>query len=144
MMYLSPDCTAAYDKAVHALKFQMAKSLQLGNVEVFSEDPESTQWRSAFYVEDAKGLEIDDFGGRQATCGSDALALVLSRVDGVDIRDSRAQEGMSACSSILGKESAKFILTGDDFRNTARAFVPGKEVQMIVSSFSTTSQEPDR
>ncbi|MDP2885702.1 MAG: glycosyl hydrolase family 28 protein [Ignavibacteria bacterium] len=128
-LYLSSDSTVAYDKAVHALKFQMAKNLKLRNVEVFWGNPGSTQWRSALYVEDAKGLEIESFGGRQATLGSDVPALVLNRVDGAVIRDSRVQEGTSNYLSILGKESANILLTGNDFRNAAGAFVPGKEVQ---------------
>lgn len=126
---LSSASTVAYDKAVHALKFQMAKNLKLRNVEVFWGNPASTQWRSALYVEDAKGLEIGNFGGRQATLGSDVSALVLNRVDGAVIRDSRVQQGTSTYLSILGKESANVLLTGNDFRNAARSYVSGKEVQ---------------
>ena len=72
---------------------------------------------------------MDNFGGRQASLGSDVPTLVLNRVDGAVIRDSRVQQGKSTFLSILGKESANILLTGNDFRNAARAFVPGKDVQ---------------
>lgn len=127
-LYISSDTTVVYDKAVHALKFQMARNLRLRNVEVSWEKPESNQWRSALYVEDVKGLQIDNFSGRQAKLGSDVPAVELNRADGAVIRNCQTMEGTSTFLSVLGKESTSLLLTGNDFRNAKTPWMLGKEV----------------
>ncbi len=127
-LYLSSDSAASYDKSVHALQFQMAMNLKLRNVEVFWGNPESKQWRSALYVEDVTGLEVDNFGGRQAKKSSLVPAVELNRVQGAVIRNSTVQEGTSIYLSVLGKESATILLTGNDLRKATTPYVIGTEV----------------
>ena len=127
-LYLSSDSVATYDKSVHALKFQMAKNLKLRNVEVFWGNPESPKWRSALYVQDVKGLEVDNFGGRQAKKADPVPVIELNRVEGAVIRNTVAQEGTSIYLSILGKEASNILLTGNDFRKATAPYMLGKEV----------------
>lgn len=127
-LFISSDTTVAYDKGVHAFKFQMAKNLKLRNVEVCWEKPESKQWRSALYVEDVKELEIENFSGRQAKPGSDIAAVEFNRVNGAVIRNCQAKEGTSTFLSILGKESGNILLTGNDLRSARTPYVLDKEI----------------
>jgi len=125
---ISSDSTVAYDKAVHALKFQMAKNLRLRNVEVFWEKPESKQWRSALFMEDVAGVQLENFSGRQARIGADVAAIEFHRVDGATVSASRAMEGTWAFLSVLGKESRNILLTGNDLRNAKTATMLGSDV----------------
>ena len=127
-LYLSSDSAAPYDRSVHALKFQMVKNLKLRDVEVFWAHPGSKQWRSALYVEDVKGLEVDNFGGRPPVTGSLLPAVELNRVENAVIRNSTVQEGTSTYLSVLGKESANILLTNNDLRKALTPYLIGKEV----------------
>jgi hypothetical protein len=127
-LFFSSDSAAPYDKSVHALKFQMAKNLKLRNVEVFWGNPESKQWRSALYLENVKGLELDNFGGGQANAGSLIPAILMDRVDGAVVRNCTAREGTSTFLSVLGKESTNILLTRNDLRNATIPFTLGNEV----------------
>ncbi|MGA3243325.1 MAG: glycosyl hydrolase family 28 protein [Bacteroidota bacterium] len=127
-LYLSSDSTAPYDKSVHALKFQMAKNLKLRNVEVFWGNPGSKHWRSALYIEDVKGLEVDNFGGRPPVTGSLLPAVELNRVENAVIRNSTVQDGTSVYLGVFGKESANILLTNNDLRKASTPYLIGKEV----------------
>ena len=127
-LFISADSTVAYDKAVHAFKFQMARNLRLRNVEVVWEKPESTHWKSALSVEDVQGLELENFSGRQAKVGSDIPAIEFNRVNGAVVRSTRAQEGTSVLLNVLGRESRDIVLMGNDLRNTKKPVVLGNEV----------------
>lgn len=127
-LYVSSDTTVAYDKAVHALKFQMARNLKLRNVEVFWGKPGSNQWRSALYVEDVKDLEIDNFAGRQADIPSVTPALEFNRVQGAVVRNSTALDGTSVFLSIAGAESSNILLTRNDLRKARIPYQMSKQV----------------
>lgn len=141
-LFLSTDTVVAYDKAVHAFKFQRAKDLKLRNVEVFWERPESKKWESALYFEDVKGLLIDGFSGRQAKLGSNMAAVALNRVEGATIRDCQAQEGAGTFLWVTGKTSSDIYLFGNDFRHARTPYQLGREVQKYairaLSSFVPT------
>ncbi len=122
-LYLTSDTTAAYDKSVHALKFQMARNLKLRNFEVFWGSPESKQWRSAICFENVKGLEIDNFAGRPAKSGSGAPALEFNRVEDAVVRNSTSQDGTSVFLSIVGKGSSNILLTGNDLRKSGTPYI---------------------
>lgn len=128
-LFLSTDTTVAYDKAVNAFKFQMAKNLRLRNIEIFWEKPESKNWESALYVEDVKGLEIDGFSGRQAKLGSVVAAVALNRVEGVTVRDCQAHAGTETFLQVTGKTSGDIYLVGNDFRQARTPYMLGDEVR---------------
>jgi hypothetical protein len=127
-LFISSDSTVAYDKAVHAFQFQMAKNLRLRNVEVFWGKPDSKLWKSALFFEDVAGLQLDNFSGRQANLGSDLPAVEFHRVDGAIMRATRAVDGTSTFLRVLGKESRNILLTGNDLRNAKTAAALGNEV----------------
>jgi len=128
-LFLSADTTAAYDKAVHALTFQMVRNLKLRNVEVYWEQPELVSWKSALYIEDASELVVDRFCGRQAKLGSGDAALVLNRVEGATIRDSRAPIGTATFLRVTGKSSKDIVLVGNDLRKANIPYVLDDNVQ---------------
>ena len=128
-LFLSTETTVAYDKAVHAFKFQMAKNLRLRNIEIFWEKPESKKWESALYIEDVKGLEIDGFSGRQAKLGSVVAAVTLNRVEGVTVRDCQAHAGTETFLQVTGKTSGDIYLVGNDFRQARTPYKLGSEVR---------------
>jgi hypothetical protein len=128
-LFLSTDTTVAYDKAVHAFKFQMAKNLRLRNIEIFWEKPESNKWESALYVEDVKGLEIDGFSGRQAKLGSVVAAVTLNRVERATVRDCQARAGTGTFLRVAGKTSGDICLVGNDFRQARSPYKLGSEVR---------------
>lgn len=127
-LFLSSDSIAPYDKSVHALTFQMARNLKLRNVEVFWGNPASEKWRSALSVEDVKGLDIDNFGGRQAKPGSAVPAVEFNRVIDAVVRNSRSPEGTTTYLGIRGKESSNILLVNNDFRFVSTPYVLAKEV----------------
>jgi hypothetical protein len=127
-LFIASDSIVAYDKAVYALTFQMAKNLRLRNVEVFWGSPESKKWRSALLVEDVNGLEIDGFSGRQAKTDSDTPAIEFNRVERAVIRNSRAADETSTFLGVSGKNSRDILLTGNDLRNAKKVTVLKSEV----------------
>jgi uncharacterized protein (DUF1684 family) len=126
-LFLSSDTSVAYDKSVHALNFQMVKNLKLRNFEVFWEAPSSKRWRSALSIEVAKGVEIDNFSGGAAV-GSDAAAIVFTRVEDGMIRNSVAREGTKTFLGLAGPRTTNIVLQGNDLRRAANPFVSSNDV----------------
>ncbi|HYK92170.1 MAG TPA: glycosyl hydrolase family 28 protein [Acidobacteriota bacterium] len=84
---VSHDPAAPYDKAVHALQFDMVNNLKLRDVEVVWDKPAFDQWESAAYFDRVKGLVLDGFKGRAAKAGP---AVILDRVEDAEIRNCHA------------------------------------------------------
>ena len=116
-LFLSTDPASPLQKTTHAMKIQWARNIKLKDVEVIWDKPESDKWQSALYVEDVKGLELDGFSARQAKPGAETPALLLNKVEGATIRNSRAAEGTSVFLSIMGNKSRGIYLLGNDFLN---------------------------
>ncbi|MFN8005978.1 MAG: glycosyl hydrolase family 28 protein [Terriglobia bacterium] len=121
-LFLSSDPTAYGQKAVHAMKFRWAKDLKLKDVEVIWDKPESTKWESALYLEDVKGLQIDEFTGRQAKLDSETPAVVLNQVEDALIRDSAPREGTRVFLSVQGNKSNGILLMNNDLRKVKVPF----------------------
>jgi hypothetical protein len=85
---VSHDPAAPYDKAVHAIRFDMVKNLRLRDIEVIWEQPAYEQWEAAAFFDRVNGLVIDDFAGTAAKAGA---AVLLDRVEDADIRNCRAE-----------------------------------------------------
>jgi len=113
---MAHDPGAPYDKAEYALKFNLAKNLKLKNFEVIWETPAFDQWRSALYFEDIRGLEVENFSGRQAKPDGLAPAVVLNRVNGAMIRNCAAPAGTSEFLRVTGQGTTNIRLFGNDLR----------------------------
>ena len=74
------------------------------------------KWQSALSIEDAAGVEIDGFNGRQAWVGRDVPAIALKNVSDVMIRDSKAPEGTATFLKVAGHDSHDISLFGNDLR----------------------------
>ena len=86
------------------MQFHWVKNLKLKDIEIRWDDPEVDTWQSAITIENAAGVEIDGFNGRQAWVGRDVPALVLKNVSDAMIRDSQAPEGTSTFLKVAGRE----------------------------------------
>jgi hypothetical protein len=113
-LFVAHDPAAPYDKAVHALTFRQVKNLKLRNIEVIWDKPEYDQWKSALYLEDIQGLELEGFQGRQAKEGADDAAVVLNQVENAQILQSKALAGTSVFCEIRGEGSRGIYLLGND------------------------------
>ncbi len=85
---VSHDPVASYDKAVHAISFDMVKNLKLRDIEIAWEGPAYDRWGAAALFDRVKGLVIDGFTGTAAKTGP---AVLLDRVEDEEIRNCRAQ-----------------------------------------------------
>jgi hypothetical protein len=113
-LFVAHDPAAPYDKAVHALTFRQVRNLKLRNIEVIWDKPEYDQWKSALYLEDIQGLELEGFQGRQAKEGADDAAVVLNQVENAQILQSKALAGTSVFCEIRGEGSRGIYLLGND------------------------------
>ena len=127
-LFISSDEAAPYDKAIHAMDFKQAKNLKLRNVEVVWESPHSKRWQSALSVEDAKGLEIENFSGAPAFGGSEHPAIVLNRVQDGTIQNCTAQEGTRTFLGVKGRETSNILLRANDLRRALHAVGRTNEV----------------
>ena len=119
---IAHDPKAPYDKAVQAIKFELARNLRLKDFEVVWEKPLYDRWQSALSFEDVKGLVLDGVRARQAGDGGDAPAIVFKRVDDAVIRNCRADEGTGTFLRLSGRETRGVILAGNDLRRAKTVF----------------------
>ncbi len=120
-LFISHDPAAPYDKAVHALVFQRVKNLRLRDIEVAWGTPVYERWRSALYLEDIQGLDLDGLAGRPAGPGPGAAAVVLNRVEDMTARHNTALPGTGIFFDVRGGTSRNIVFWGNDLR---RADVP--------------------
>jgi hypothetical protein len=113
-LFIAHDPAAPYDKAIHALTFRQVKNLKLRNIEVTWDRPEYDQWKSALYLEEIQGLELEGFQGRQAGEGADDAAVVLNQVEDALVLQSKALAGTSVFCEIRGEGSRRIHLLGND------------------------------
>lgn len=119
-LLVSHDPSVPYDKAVHALVFQRAKNLRLRDIEVVWDAPVYDRWKSAFYLEDIKGLELERLSGRPAGPAAEA-AVVLNRVEDAAARHNTALPGTEVFFDVRGGSSRNIVFWGNDLR---RAEIP--------------------
>lgn len=121
-LFIAHDPKASYDKAVQAIRFELARNLRLRDFEVIWESPRYARWQSALSFEDIKGLILDGVCARQAQDGASAPAILLRRVDDAVIRDCRAAEGTGTFLLLSGKGTRGIVLTGNDLRRAKTAW----------------------
>jgi len=115
-LFISHDPAAPYDKAVHALVFQRVKNLRLRDIEVAWDTPVYERWRSALYLEDVEGLDLEGLAGRPAGPEIEAAAVVLDRVQDVTARHNRALPGTGVFFDVRGGTSRNIVFWGNDLR----------------------------
>jgi hypothetical protein len=113
-LFLSTDPAAGYDRTVNAMQFRWAKHLTVKDVEVVWDKPELAKWQSPLYFEDVNGLTVDNFVGRPAKIQTDTPVIVLSRVSGADVRNSKAQPGTRVYLRVQGATSQGIYLIGNE------------------------------
>ncbi len=111
-----------YDKAVDAIRFELARNLRLRDFEVVWEKPLYDKWRSAISFDNIRGLTLDGVTARQAHDGGAAPALLFKRVDDAVIRNSRAAEGTGTFLLFSGPEVKDIVLAGNDARRAKKLF----------------------
>ncbi|MGZ4887315.1 MAG: glycoside hydrolase family 28 protein, partial [Candidatus Aminicenantales bacterium] len=119
---IAHDPKAPYDKAVQAIKFELARNLRLKDFEVVWEKPLYDRWQSALSFEDVKGLVLDGVRARQAKDGADAPAILFKRVADAVIRNCRADEGTGTFLRLSGRETRGVVLAGNDMRLAKTVF----------------------
>ncbi len=128
-LFISTDPSAPFDWTKNAMQFRWVKNLKLKDIEIRWDDPEVDTWQSAITIENAAGVEIDGFNGRQAWVGRDVPALVLKNVSDAMIRDSQAPEGTSTFLEVAGDESHDISLFGNDLRKAKVAIRQDADVK---------------
>jgi hypothetical protein len=110
------DAEDAIDKrATDAIEVEGVDGLKLRNVSVkWAEDKTEPKWASAATFRNVRGLELDDFTGRQGIRSGPAPALLFDDVTDAIVRDSRADEGCGAFLSVRGGASQKIRLRNND------------------------------
>ncbi|MGD1009026.1 MAG: glycosyl hydrolase family 28 protein [Candidatus Aminicenantales bacterium] len=119
---IAHDPKAPYDKAVEAIRFELARNLRLRDFEVVWEKPLYGQWRSAFAFENVKGLTLDGVICRQAQDGGASPAILFRDVADAIIRDCRAAEGTGTFLLFSGEGTRDIVLAGNDLRRAKTAF----------------------
>ena len=117
-LVLAADPAAPFDYADHALDIRRAQNLKVKGLDVSWGNPALPAWRSAIYLEDIIGLDLDGFSGRGAP-GRDAPAVVLNSVARATVRHAHALEGTTVFLKAMGSGSRRIRIKGNDFRNAA-------------------------
>jgi hypothetical protein len=121
-LFISMDPSAGYDKAVNALQFRYARNLELKDVEVIWEKPESAKWQSALAFEDIQGLRLDKFVGGPAKPQAEIPAVIFNDVQDAFIGSSRALPGTQVFLNVRGAKSQRIYLVGNELHDAQTAF----------------------
>jgi polygalacturonase len=121
-LLIAHDPRAPYDKAVQAIRFELARNLRLRDFEVVWEGPTYSKWQSALAFENIKGLTLDGVVARQAQDGGSWPAILMRRVEDAVVRDCRAAAGTGTFVLLLGKETQGIILAANDLRRAKTAW----------------------
>ncbi len=113
-LFIYTDTYAAYDKAVHAIKFRYARNLEVKDVEVIWDKPESAKWQSALSFEDVDGLTLNNFTGGPAKLQTETPAVILNNVQDARICNSAARAGTQVFLSVKGAKSQGIYLVGNE------------------------------
>ena len=133
-LVLAADPAAAFDYADHALDIRRARNLKVKGLDVSWGNPALPAWRSALYLEDIIGLDLDGFSGRGAQ-DRDAPAVVLNSVSRATVRHARALEGTTVFLKAMGSGSRRIRIKGNDLRNAGTPLAideafPAEEIKL--------------
>jgi polygalacturonase len=132
-LFIAHDPRVPYDKAVDAIRFELARNLRLRDFEVVWEAPLYDRWRSALAFENIMGLVLDGVTARQAHDGGSAPAILFRNVDDAFVRDCRAAVGTATFLLLSGPGNRSVVLSGNDLRRarTAWALADGASQRSI-------------
>jgi hypothetical protein len=119
---IAHDGRAPYDKAVDAVRFELARNLRLRDFEVVWEKPLYGKWRSALSFENVQGLVLDGVSARQAQSEGSAPAVLFRQVDDAVVRDCRAAEGTGTFLLLAGSGTRGVVLAANDFRQAKKGW----------------------
>jgi hypothetical protein len=112
----------AVDKrASDAMRIEGVDGCRLRNVSVkWAEDKVEPKWASAAVFRNVRGLELDNFSGRQGIKSSATPALLFENVTAALLRDSRADAGCGTFLSVRGSASKNIRLQNNDLEEARR------------------------
>ncbi len=129
-LHISHDPQAPYEKAKHAMHIRLARDIKLRNVEIHWEKPEFAGWESALYLENVRGVELENVAARQARAGDKAKpALVFDQSEDIVIRHCRALPGTGTFLFFVGERTKGVALSGNDFSQAQTPYLLGKGVR---------------
>lgn len=128
-LFVSTDSSAGYDKAVHAMRFRYARNLEVKDVEVVWDNPESTKWQSALEFEDIDGLRLDNFVGGPAKLQTGTPAVILDNVQNATICNSKARPGTPLFLSVKGPKSQGIYLVGNELHDAGTPYQSDADVK---------------
>jgi hypothetical protein len=132
-MYMEPE-DAPDKRATDAIQAAGVNGLKLRNVSVkWAQDQPEAKWRSALWLKNVTGLELDGFTGRQGLKGAAAAAIVMENVaDGV-LRNLRAAEGAGTFLEFRGPANKDLWAHSNELSKAAKpvAFTDGAQPKLI-------------
>jgi len=141
-LIMSEDPDAYFREAVHAIQGRYLKDLTMKDLSVTWEEPGSEDWKSALFLEDVDGLELDGFIGKQAFTATDEPAVVMKNVSNAIIRNCLAQEGTSEFLKFEGGNNRNFSLQNNDFSKAQSPFGP-KDLSSSVITYMSGNHLPE-
>jgi polygalacturonase len=123
-LFVSHDPKAPYENTRDAMTLRDARNFTMKDVEVRWEEPDSSTWQTGLRVENVQNLLLDGVDISPAP-GSRAEVLALKDVDGVTLRNSRANT-----IHVAGRRSRKILLQDTDSAVTTEPEVPKDAVEV--------------
>lgn len=135
-LFMEPEKTP--DKRTHnAVFIDGAKTVRISNLRVrWDETRTEPLWRSALYLKNVTGLEIEGFSGRQGLKASSTPAILLENIiDGL-IRNCRADEGTGAFFDVKGEKTRRLHFRQNDL-------AMAREKKIIPAALTAQIQDED-
>ena len=119
-MFMDPE-DAVDKRAGDAIRIERVDGCKLRNVSVkWAEDRTEPKWASAAVFRRVRGLELENFRGRQGIRSSAIHALLFENVTDALIRDSRADAGCGTFLGVRGSASRNIRLRNNDLGEAGR------------------------
>jgi hypothetical protein len=128
-LFVSTDPSAGYDKAVHAMQFRYARNLEVKDVEVVWDKPESAKWQSALDFEDIDGLRLDNFVGGPAKLQTGTPAVIFDNVQDATVCNSKARPGTQLFLSVKGPKTKGIYLVGNELHDAGTPYQSDADVK---------------
>jgi polygalacturonase len=132
-MFMEPENTPD-KRATDAIRVDGVRNLKLRNISVeWSEDKPEPKWRSALYLKNVTGLDVDAFSGRQGLRAGSAPVVVLENVSDGLLRNMWAAEGSGTFLEFRGPKTGDLRVYGNQLRKASRpvAFADGARRALV-------------
>lgn len=121
-------------RTTDAIRADGVNGLNIRNVSVkWAEDITQQNWRSALYLKEVTGLEVDNFTGRQGLKTSKAPVVVLENVNDGVLRNLWATEGSATFLEFRGARTKDLWVHSNQLKKAAQpaAFTGGAQRLLI-------------